>query len=226
MKLSNKILIGLIGFIFLYLTAAFAELRMRGTPNILDDKNSIAETVDLPRIAYLNLNDFDKNVNVIGSDRSQLEVRSFSGDLLKKVKYEISGDTLTLSGLLLEDAKNFRVSVFVPEAGLKGINVKSSHAIIEALQQGFLQLSQNSGRVWLSKNKIAKIQLDLSHLSFLDISTTKVDTVSAAIEGSEVRISSPVGLVQGSVKNNSLLLLDEIQEIQVKKDESSRLRLY
>jgi hypothetical protein len=225
MKLSNKILLGFFGFIFLYLTAAFAELRLSGTPNVIDDKNSMAETVDIRGITYLVLNDFDKNVKVIGSDHSRLEVRSFSGDLLKKLKYELSGDTLKLSGLALEDSKNFRVSIFVSETGLKGITVKSSHAIIENLQQPLLHLSQNSGRVWMSDNRIAKIQMDLSNRSFLDINTTNVDTLSAKIDGSQVLISSPVGLVQGSMENKSFLRLGEIREIQLKKDKSSDLNM-
>src|SRR5688572_19543448 len=114
MKLSNKILIGFFGFIFIYLTAAFTEVRLKGTPNVIDDTNSIAETVDIPGIAYLILNDIDKNVNVIASDRAQLEVRSFSGDLLTKLKYKISDDTLTLSGLQSKGIKTIKISVFVP----------------------------------------------------------------------------------------------------------------
>jgi hypothetical protein len=68
--------------------------------------------------------------------------------------------------------------------------------------------------------------MDLTNRSFLDISDTNVDTLSATIDASEVHISSPVGLVQGAMKNDSFLRLGNIQEIQIKKDESSRLNLY
>jgi hypothetical protein len=225
MKLSNKILIGFFGSIFLYLTAVFAEFRLTGMPNIINDKNSIAEAVDVSGIAYVILNDVKKDVKVIGSDRSRLEVRSLTGDVLKKLKYAVSGDTLTLSGFQSENPNTIIISVFVTQTGFRGITVKSSVAIIEKLEQAFLHLSQNSGRIHMSDNKIGKIQMDLSNRSFLDISSTKLDTLSANIEGSDVHIYSPIGIVQGSMKKASFLNLDDIQEIRLKIDESSRLNV-
>lgn len=226
MKLSNKILLGFFGFIFLYLTAVFAELRLTGTSNVIDPKNSIAETVDLSGISYLILNDCDKDVNITGSDHTRLEVRSLSGSLLQKLKYEISGDTLTLSGFQSKIASSLRLSVFVAKPGLKGITVKSSSGTIEGLQQESLQLSQNSGRIWMSDNKIANIQTDLSNGSTLSISKTTLDTLSTRIDGSKLHVLSPVGLVQGTIENNSRLQLSELQEIQVKKDKNSHLFMY
>jgi hypothetical protein len=226
MKLSNKILIGFFGFIFLYLTATFAEIRFSGTPNIINDKNSIAETVNLSGIAYIIVNDLNKDVKIIGSDRPRLEVRSLTGDVLKKLKYAVSGDTLTLSDFQSEKTRTITISVFVPQTSFKGVTVNSSVAHIEKLEQTFFHISQNSGRIWMSDNTISKIQMDLSNRSYLDISNTNVDTLSAKIEGSEAHISSPVGLVQGSMKDNSFLRLGEIREIQLKKDKSSNLTMH
>src|SRR5687768_6562742 len=105
MKLSNKILFGFFGFAFIYLTAVFAEVRLRGIPNIINDNNSIAETVDVSGVSYLVLQNLDKQVNVVGSDRARLEVRSISGNLLQKLNYQVSGDTLTLSEGNSEEVK-------------------------------------------------------------------------------------------------------------------------
>jgi hypothetical protein len=226
MKLSNKVLLGFFGFIFLYLSAVFAELRLTGVSNVIDHKNSIAETVDLSGISYLILNDCDKDVNITGSDHTRLEVRSLSGSLLEKLKYKISGDTLTLSGFQSKVAGGLRLSVFVAKPGLRGIIVKSSSGTIEGLQQESLQLSENAGRIWMSENKISNIQTDLSNGSSLSIAKTTLDTLSARIDGSQLHVLAPVGLVQGSIENNSRLQLNELQEIQVKKDKGSRLFMY
>jgi hypothetical protein len=225
MKLSNKILLGFFGFIFLYLTAAFAELRLTGSPNVINDKNSIAETTDISGVNYVVIRDMDTQINVIGSDRAQLEVRSFSGTLLEKLNYKISGDTLTLSGIESKEVKTIKISVFVPETSLKGITVNRSVAIVRGLQRDVLQISQKSGTIWMSESRITKIQMDLDE-SYLDISGTRLDTLSVNIERSEVSIDAPVGLLQGSMKSSSQLRMSDIGEIQFKKDESSRLNLF
>jgi hypothetical protein len=226
MKLSNKILLAFFGFIFLYLTAAFVEVRVSGTPNIINDKNSIAETVDISGVTYLIINDVLKDVKVIGSDRSQLEVRSFSGDVLKKLKYTISGDTLTLSGFESDDSRRVQISIAVPNARLKRISVKSSILLIESLQQNYLQISANDGRILMVDNSLVKLDLEMSNKSQLDVSKTNFDTLAVEIKQSQAFISSPGRFLQGSLRNNSILHLNDIEEIQLKKDESSRLTLY
>jgi hypothetical protein len=226
MKLSNKILIGFFGFAFIYLTAAFAELRLTGSPNVINNKNSIAETVDLSRMAYLIIKDVDKNINVVGADRSRLEVRSLSGDLLKKLKYDVSGDTLMLSGLQLENVRTVDITVFVGKTALKGISVKSSVAIIQDLQSTLLHISQNSGRIYMSGSRIEKIELVASNRSLFDLSATTLDTLSVNVDESQVLVSSSVDVVEGSIKNNARVHLNDIRDIQLRKDESSKLNLY
>jgi hypothetical protein len=226
MNLSNKILVGFFGFAFVYLTAAFAEVRLRGTPNIINDTNSIAETVDISGVSYLVLQNLNQDIAVVGSGDPRLEVRSISGDLLKRLKYNISGDTLTLSDLQLEDMRTVKISVFVPEAGLKGMTVNDAGASVKGLEQERLDISQNAGRIWMSDNKIGTVHLEVSSKSNLHVTATALDTLSAKIDNSEVLISSPVGLLQGSMKNNSFLRMNAIDEIQFKKDATSRLNLY
>jgi hypothetical protein len=224
MKLSDKILFGFLGFIFLYLTAAFAELRINGTPNVIDDKNSAAETVAIPGVQYLVVTGVDKPINVTGSDRSVLEVRSFTGDFLAKVKYKVSGDTLTISGILSEATEPVKISVILPKTSLKGIAVDGSFLRINGLQSAHLSISQNSGSIWVTGSTIGKTELNLNR-AYLDISGTRLDTVSASVEHSQVNIFSAVGLLSGSMKNGSVLRVNNAQEIQFRKDESSRLNM-
>lgn len=225
MKLSNKILIAFFGFIFIYLTAVFAEIRLRGTPNIIDDTRSIAETMDISGVEYLVLQNLDHPINVIGSDQARLEIRSLQGELLQSVKYNISGDTLTLSQLP-SDIKAIKISVFVHKVRLKGVTVDSAMAIVTGLDRDALYISQNNGRIRISDSRVSKIQIESSGNSQFDVSATGMDTVLANIEESRVVISSPVKHLEGSMQNNSYMQVDDIGEIEVKKDESSKLHMY
>jgi hypothetical protein len=226
MKLSNKILLAFFGFIFIYLTAAFAELRLTGTSNVINDKNSIAESEDIAGFAYLALKNLDKNITVTVSDRPRLEVRSFTGDLMKMLKYQMSGDTLKLFDLELEEARTVRITVFVPATGLKGISVDNSVVIIEGLDQDGLNITQNAGRVFLSESKIGTMQVDAASHSYFHISSTELDTLTARLQESELLLSSPVSVLKGSMEESSFLHLSNVAEIQFRKDESSRLNLY
>jgi hypothetical protein len=226
MKLSNKILIGFFAFIFLYLTAVFAEIRLRGTPNFIDDANSRTETVDIPGVGYLVVNDLQVDIHVIGSGQPRLEVRSVSGDMLKGLTHKVSGDTLMLSKMDSKDQRPIRVLVFVPQSGFKGLRVNNAVAFVSSLHQELLTISQHAGRVTVSDSKIRNVNLEASHRSQLDISTTDLDTVSLTIDASQVFLSSPLSLLKGSMRNNSFVRVANIEEIQFRKDESSRLNMY
>lgn len=226
MKLSNKILVGFFGFAFIYLTAVFAEVRLRGTPNIINDANSIAETADISGVSYLVLQDVDETIEVIGSDQPRLEIRSFSGNLLPRLKYKISGDTLTVWDLQSEEMKTVKISVFVPKASLRGLTVNDAVAIVKGFEQELLHISQNGGRIWMSDNRIGSMHIEASGKSYLDISAIDLDTLSANIDSSEVVISSPLGFLKGSMKNHSVMRMNAINEIQFKRDSTSRLNLW
>lgn len=226
MKLSNKVLIGFFGFIFLYLTAVFAEIRIRGTQYIIDDSNSIAQTVDLSGLSYLVLEDIDKDINVIGADQPRLEVRSREGDLLQSIKYRITGDTLTLSDVELNDANAFAISVFVPKSGLTAIILDSAGAIVKGLEQTHLDISQKAGRIRMSDSNIGKINIEALNGSYLDISNTNLDTLSANIEESQAYVWSSIKRLEGSMKNKAFLRVHNVDDIQFKKDETSTINWY
>lgn len=226
MKLSNKILIGFFGFIFLYLTAVFAEIRLRGTPNIIDDTNSIAETVDVPSIAYLVLQDLDRDINVIGSDQPRLEVRTLIGNALNKLQYSISGDTLILSDLMWDHKDAIKISLFVPKSRLKGVTIDSAGAIVKGLDQHSLRISQKAGRIRMSDNKIVSIHVRALNGSYLDISSTTLDTLSAEIEASHTYVWSSLKRLEGSMTNNAFLRVQNVDDIQLKKDSTSTINWY
>jgi hypothetical protein len=192
----------------------------------LNDENSIVETVDLAGVSSIKVIGVDRDVHVIGSNKSRLEVRSLTGDMLTKLKYNISGDTLMLTGFQSEENKRVKISVFISNASLKVITINKASVVVEGLQQDYLHLLENGGRIWMRNNNISSIKMNASNQSFLNITGDSIDTVSANVEGSEIHIYAPIRILQGSLINKAFMQVTEVLEIQVKKDESSRLNMH
>lgn len=225
MKLSNKILIGFFGFIFIYMTAAFTEIRFRGTSNIIDFSKSIAETLDISGVTHLVVEGLEQSVTIVGSDTARLEIHSSSGNLLQKLKYNVSGDTLILKQLDVEKDPRVRISVYMPKDSLKGLMISNARVDIKNLEQKVLSVSQIHGTISMyDKSKVGTLNLEASNEAYFNLVDTFLDTLSVQLENSEVIIDSPASVLEGSMKNSSYLQIIGPDEIRFKKDESSRLQ--
>jgi hypothetical protein len=74
----------------------------------------------------------------------------------------------------------------------------------------------------MSESTVARMQLNMSESS-LDVFETNLDSLSAQTERSHVSISSTVKVLQGSINDGTFLYVGDIDDIQLKKDNTSRL---
>jgi hypothetical protein len=226
MKLSNKILIGLFSFLFLYMIVAFTEMRLKGDLNRLNDSNSISETVDITSVQYLKLVDIGHRITIHGSDKPRIEVKSISGDVLQYLKYNLDGDTLSIKSIDMEKKPALGISIYVSKSSFKGLRADNAALLIYDLQQENLDIHQNDGWIRMSdSNKIGQLNLNAQNSAYFNFLKGEIDILNTTIDDSEVSIPQPMKLVKGSMSNNSYLYLDGASEIQFKKDESSRLIL-
>jgi len=224
MKLSNKILIGLFGFLFLYMFVAFTEMRLKGDLNRLDDSNSISETVDIDSMKYLKLVDISHRITIYGSDKPRIEIKSISGDVLQYLKYYLEGDTLSINPIDLEKKQALDIVIYVSNSSFKGLRADKAFLYIHDLQQESLDIHQNDGSIRMnSNNKISKLNINLKNSAYLSLQDVEVDTLNAIMDEAEVVTNEPIKIVKGSMTNDSYLHLIGTSEIQIKKDESSRL---
>ncbi len=226
MKLSNKILIGFFGFIFIYMTAAFTEIRLKGDPNQLDEFNGISETVGIVGINYLILPDLDQSISIVGTNDPRIEVRSIKGDVLQYLEYEVSGDTLTIIQFDLEEKSRVKLFIHVPKTKFAGVTMKDAGVTIGELDVPSLTINQYDGWIRLGENnKVGKLNLKAEHDAYFNINGGSLDSLSAQVDGSQLSIMSPVRVVEGSISNDAYVTLEGTTEIRFKKDESSRLIL-
>lgn len=226
MKLSDKILIGLLGFVFIYMTAAFAEMRIKGDPNSLDESNSKLETMKVVDLGYLIIEDLDHRIKIIGSANSEIQVRSLTGDLLNKLKYELTNDTLKILELTLEGDPRVGISIHVPNQSLRGIMSNGNSLVFEDLNVDSVSLIQRSGWTTFQKNnEFDKLSIDISEKGYLNLYSAELKTLDIKIDSSDVGVYSPIDLLKGSMQNDSYLRVRGSKEILFKRDSTSRLYL-
>lgn len=226
MKLSNKILIGLFSFLFLYMIVAFTEMRFKGDLNQLNRSNSISETVDIPRVNYIKLLNLDQHITILGADTTKIDIRSVAGDVLQYLNYDVIGDTLIIKSIELESKKAAHLYIYVSKSRFRGLSTSNSGVNIGNLQLETLDIDQIGGWVRMSdSNKIGQLNLNAQNSAYFNFLKGKIDTLNTTIDFSQVSVTLPMKLVKGSMKNASHLQLRGTTEIQFKKDENSKLIL-
>lgn len=226
MQLSNKILIGLFSFLFLYMIVAFTEMRFKGDLNRFDDSNSISEKAEITSVNYVTIPELEPRIIIIGSDKPGIEVKSVTGNVLQNLKYEITGDTINIISMELTEKQLVNITIHVSKSTFRGLSSINSGVIISDLQQESLDINQNDGWIRMSDtNKIGRLNLTAQNYAYFSFLKGEIDTLNTTIHGSEVSIPQPMKLVKGSMTNGSYLHLQGTSEIQFKKDEGSRLIL-
>lgn len=228
MKLSNKILIGFFGLIFIYMAAAFTEVRFSGELNRIDDSIGMTEKVDITGVSYLILPELEESVTIRGTlGKPRIEVRSLTGDMLQHLTYKISGDTLSLLALDLVENKPVNLFIYISESGLTSLTANSAGVIIEELKQQSLNIYQKDG--WLrmdATNELNNLYIEASNGAYFNLDGINLDTLSVNIDSSNMYIRSTVNHVKGTLYNDAYLQLGEVNEIVFKKDTTSVLHLY
>ena len=226
MKLSNKILIGFFGLSFLYMILAFTEMGFKGDLNRFTDTNSISESVDIENVTYLVLSNLDQRITIKMSDTSRIEIKSITGDLLKDLQYEIVRDTLTMKPMNLQEDQLVTVTIYVSQAIFSGFTNNHTGVLISGLELKTLDIVQTDGWIrMIGSNKLHKIKLEADHTAYFKIENGEIDTLQVTMSDSELLVDPPIKLVKGTMDTDSYLYLRGTDEIQFKKDKSSRLIL-
>lgn len=225
MKLSNKILIALIGFIFVYLCAALMEIRVRGDLSYLDENSGITEQIDLDDIAVISVQSMNESIVVQSATDPRIELRSLSGDRIDKLIYQQVGDTLILQELNVPDNEHTHITVYVSESTFKGLETVESRITIRDFSKRSFELKQTAGFVRFAENNtINVLNAAVSGDGAFNFEGSMLDTVSLQLENARARINSGAVHVNG-VMNDSYLSINNIHHIDLKKDNASRLQV-
>ena len=227
MSLSNKILIIFFGTILAYTLMAFAEIRIKGDTRTLTDENSITESIPLSNINYIYLNErFDQSLTISSGAEPKIKIRSKVGELLSNLDYETRNDTLFLTGFN-DTEERFNLSIEVPKSGFNGFYTASGYIRLTDLQQENLSFTQSGGRLQIDHNiELGNLQISGSEKAYIDVYDASIDTVSLDLDHSDIRFNTSVNLIKGTLSNESDLYSSNASQLNLKRDKSSRMRIF
>ena len=222
MKLSNKLLIGFAGAIFLYLSAAFIELRVKGDHDDLDSSDAITESLPIENVRYINIDDLDTRISITSSNEPRIEIRSMSGGLIKSLEYQIYGDTLEITGME-ETGSRRTFTLFVPNE-IVGLRVFNTRVFVSNLDLNEIKIEAISASVSLDNNvNVNKLSIVGSRNSNFNARESQVDSLTVDLNRSNAFLYTEIKGIEGAVSKSSRLIISGAGEINIKKDASSNI---
>lgn len=222
MKLSNIILLSLIGSVSVAIIAGSLQLRLTGELK----SNYYNKDVDTIRVEPFRHLVIHKawNVTIMAGEKPGIVIQSASGGVKPSIHYHTSGDTLHIDSVrLLPDVRGFWMSVHAPE-GLTHISGTNASF-------GLMNYSGEALTVNLDDSRFSINASDTSRIGRLDIIETNgsafeahrvsFDTVAVDLVSSQATLDGEIDKLHGAIMNGSRLRAPGATDIQIRKDSGS-----
>lgn len=228
MKLSNKVLIGFFGLLMVYMIAAFTEIRFKGDLNRLTEGQGSMERAMIPDVSYLDVKDLGRRtITIQASDSNYIELRSISGTALSKLSFEMVNDTLLIHDFTPDKGDHSHIIIHLKNGLLKQLYVEGTTVIMKDFKQQKLGLNYVGGRMRLTgTNRIDSLSIHATSDADVQTSSIAHDVVTIDSDSSMVHLYTNIGRVEGVIRNASSLSINDTDDVQLTKDETSNWRMF
>ena len=226
MKISNKLLIGLLTTIFIVITAAFIDIRVFGVHRSANNPAKKTYNFDLGSYRYL------KAVNVPSleirpSTKNHLNFIAYNDTTEFAIDHRIENDTLFLIG---KKDYHSHYSLYT-KSDIEFISSKDSRIEFKSLKQNKMGMILDGGEVYCwngdSKriSKFGKLKIDQIN-SLSNLHNVKTDTLDINLVKSQASFVKEILVLKASVKDKSNLQLRNVSDVKFIKDKSSKVNFY
>ncbi len=230
MKTGNIILFSIMGSFSILIIAGALELRLFGklhdgkthySPNTVREVNATLQPFQVLVIRE------SINIAIEKSDSLSFQVFRNKNESAPRVKFHQSADTLFIDQVAFgENGNNLHAVIKLKDAQLlKTIRADHSTFSIDDFDGKSLVLSLNESRLYVTS------ELHLSHLrisaidSYISYNGDVANKLEADLNHSEVYIQGDVFEFNGTIKNDSDLRLQNVNQIHFKKDSTSSVQI-
>ncbi|MEX1238622.1 MAG: hypothetical protein WEB30_02865 [Cyclobacteriaceae bacterium] len=225
MKTSNIILATLLGSITFIIIAGAVQVRVTGS-KLTAHTEQVLEAIDLRDFKYLVIQK-SINLTIAPSEKSQLEIRSATGEKRPRVNYRQVGDTLFIDGIEFgPEGRSLVVILKAPLNNLELIKAEEANFALQDFPGATLDVDLNRTSFNLRSTDASTIgRLRISGVNHSSIwsSNLNVDTLTLYLDESSANIPGTIQQLKGSMANNATLSVGDIAQIDFRKDSSSKL---
>ena len=223
MKTSNRLLLGTIAMLVFYVTVAFIELRIKGDYN---RRTFNTDSVALPMYHHLVIEGLDQRVYIKPSESPMITTRTVRENPMAALDYALNGDTLIIHDLGLQSNDQGQFTIY-SGAQLKSLTSVDSYFQLGEYEVDSLVIDQQGGRGSIyDMSGLDHLGLSVKRNAEFDVYNARAGSVNLIIDHGNVEFRSPIISLRGSMKHNSYLSLQGVQNFAFKKDDSSRLRIF
>jgi hypothetical protein len=233
MKISKIIFLSLVGVIALMIIAGALDIRINGKKGPVQISGSVnSKKITLPSFKVLSMNG-TKNVAIVKGDSNYIEIDYQKDFVYPDINFQVRNDTLIIKDLNLSSWRMMG-KIYVAEEPNRFL-LKNSNLI---LNDNFVQSTSKNLYIDLDNSNINIYQNDKSRSSFsyMDIKERnksrifgngiRLDSLKVDIQDSRTELHSNVQKVKGVISDKGYLHLDSANEIEVKKDSGSEVRIF
>jgi len=234
MKTSNKILIGLLGTIFLLINAAIVDIKIFGVHRSNYRIVQHEENYQLKNFKHICIEDKRKikvhpSILIKSSNMNLIKYEVYADTMIIGFKHAIIGDTLKITSLL---DKPFMHQITIhSKHNIESISVVGTDVDFNGFKQDNISLFVKDGEInsWGNDSTMAsalkKLRIDQIN-SKTNLRNVNIDTLEINLKNSKATFYKDILVLNADIKEQSNLHLRNVNEAKFQKDEKSRVYFY
>jgi hypothetical protein len=233
MKISKIIFLSLIGVIAFIIIAGALDIRINGTKGPIQISGSVnSKKIALPPFKVLSM-DGTKSIAIMKGESNFIEIDYQKDSVYPDINFQVRNDTLIIKGLNLS-RRRMMGKITVAEEPNRFLLINSSLILNDNFTQNtsrnlFFDLDNSSINIYQdnkTKSSLSFMEIKERNKSRIYGNGISLDSLNVDIQDSRTELHSNVVKVKGVVSDKGYLHLDSANEIAVKKDPGSEVRIF
>jgi hypothetical protein len=229
MRPSRIIFFALLSAVAIFMIIATVDIKLSIRKGKQLPNNYILAKKVLPVYKILDIRDC-RSIELVQGDTAYIALSVMKDSLAPELKYQIKGDTLLLADRMMSGGRSYTIKIHTTEL-LQRIIVKNTTLNLNNFRETNISvLLDHSNLIGYQVNDkektFTRLNISAKNQSSINFSNISIDSLIIDLQKSEALFMSNLKFVSGDVTDSSTVELRQIEQISLKKDPSSNIKIY